>query len=431
MKNWKSEKRRNRVLTNTVCHLSQVIGDMEQRLHNLELNSMKKSLVLTGFLPNKSRKSDVIQELVLFFQAEFAAKVEIEDFFYLNANENAPMVITFEKPKHKAAIFQNITNIQDLENENGQPYYINDHLPPNLIERKQKEREKYGRAREQEILEQEKIDWHKGRMLINGQPYQEKLLVPNERDILKLSTSEFDKIMQVKLQKGNRIECKDSKFIAYTLYPTSLQQVQEAYMKVKILHGSSRHIICGYSIPSLLWVEATGACDDDEIKAGRSLLKWMMENSLSHRALFVVRYCGFPKLGPERFTCYMKSAKSAIDAMPTNSLTLEKQTCTVQQYVERKKRERKQYTPRESLSNLRRRGIRGSRQPVRCMRRGMHNRRSTTYAETLTDTNYGSSFSFSNPHSALDKDEWPRLNNLTYEKQKYGPKPVMKQNASI
>ena len=66
----KQERRRNIVLNNTVSRMSQVMEDMERRIQNLGLNSMKKSVVLSRFLTSKSKKGEVVRDLTLFFHAE-------------------------------------------------------------------------------------------------------------------------------------------------------------------------------------------------------------------------------------------------------------------------------------------------------------------------------------------------------------------------
>ena len=398
---------------------------------------MKKLIVLTGFLPQKRRKGDIIQELTLFFHAEMGTKIEIEDFFYLN-QYNTTMVITFEKPKHKAMVFQKIQNIMELENEEGQPYYINDYLPAEIAERKQKERERYAKAKNEEKLDQEKMEWDRGRLLINNQYFTESIHVPNEKEMIKLSTERLDYIMDIKLQKSEVHENKGNKFIGYTFCPTKLSEVQDAYMKLKLIHGSARHIICSYNLPQLPWNESFGSCDDGEPRAGRILQKWMLENKLSSCAFFGVRYYGGEKIGTERFTNYLEVTKEALNKQPINTVTQEPQQATTQAKKTIKPKPKRatanSILPRKSLSQ--RRDIRGRRTiPSSRYTDTNVNKSPQSYAAKaspeLRETNRPP-FQFSRPTNALDVDEWPSLRNDQHRtSQRAYSRDETKTNASV
>ena len=43
-----------------------------------------------------------------------------------------------------------------------------------------------------------------------------------------------------------------------------------------------------------------------------NILEWMLENELKSRVVFVVRYFGNEKMGPERFLCYKQAAYQAV-----------------------------------------------------------------------------------------------------------------------
>ena len=103
--------------------------------------------------------------------------------------------------------------------------------------------------------------------------------------------------MEIRQEYVNSIEVMKSKFVAY-LVP--LTTVEEFKNKIKVLakeHKKAKHIVYAYSIDNKL-----KSCDDGEPKgtAGRPLLELLMKKELNNVALIVVRYFGGTKLGASK-----------------------------------------------------------------------------------------------------------------------------------
>ena len=116
--------------------------------------------------------------------------------------------------------------------------------------------------------------------------------------------------------KGDELAEKGNKFIGYTLVPSSYQQVQEAYTKVKLLHPAADHVTCAMYMKEVD-LFAQDYCDDGEHGAGRYLLDYLLQNKLKQRAVFVVRYFG-SKLNAHRFACIKHAAVTAVQKNPEN-----------------------------------------------------------------------------------------------------------------
>ena len=54
-----------------------------------------------------------------------------------------------------------------------------------------------------------------------------------------------------------------------------------------------------------------GYCEDEEIGVGQQLLEQMTKNDITHRGVFIVRYCG-EKLHNERIPSYVKAMEAII-----------------------------------------------------------------------------------------------------------------------
>ena len=65
--------------------------------------------------------------------------------------------------------------------------------------------------------------------------------------------------------------------------------------------------------------------DDEEHGAGRALLKFMQEQDLNHKAIFVVRICGRTKLQQDRVPSYIRAAESVMRLNDYNAITQRKQ----------------------------------------------------------------------------------------------------------
>ena len=59
---------------------------------------------------------------------------------------------------------------------------------------------------------------------------------------------------------------------------------------------------------------------------GGGFLQLLLKNGIEARAVFVVRYYGGTKIGPDRFQCYEEAVKGALIAHPFNTVTRWEQT---------------------------------------------------------------------------------------------------------
>ena len=188
----------------------------------------------------------------------------------------------------------------------------------------------------------------KGVLLIEGKRYQNPIIPPKPQDVLKLTIEEMDNVLQLQIAKGGRIQQGENIFLGYSVITDDIEIVSKAYMKLRLLHAEARHIVCAFNLSENPTHKLSDFCDDDEISAGRSVHKVFIDNKISHRAVFVVRYCG-ERLGPARFECYREATKAAIIAAPYNVLTGKRQEIQLDQDIKRAKNDR----PTRPLAQMR------------------------------------------------------------------------------
>ena len=88
-------------------------------------------------------------------------------------------------------------------------------------------------------------------------------------------------------------------------------------------------------------------CDDGDGGAGAVLLESMKQSDLTHKAIYVVRYCGASKLGEKRLDAYMQAAKVLIATKPKNTILGKEQ---VLDWEARRKRQEKTNTQANSAT---------------------------------------------------------------------------------
>ena len=137
---------------------------------------------------------------------------------------------------------------------------------------------------------------------------------PQPTDILSIPAAKLDEILQMNMLIGEKQCIEENIFIGAAIKADNTATIQDAYLKLRLIHPQARHIMCAYQLqvePEDRNIHTQDFCDDGEIGAGRQLLKLLQESDLQNRAIFVVRYCG-EKLGPNRYRRILNAAKRAL-----------------------------------------------------------------------------------------------------------------------
>ena len=71
-----------------VSHLSEVVSNQDEKINKIELNNMKKSVVLVR-LCTSTKKGEAIREVNNFFKEEMGISPRIEDIFFLSTQSTS------------------------------------------------------------------------------------------------------------------------------------------------------------------------------------------------------------------------------------------------------------------------------------------------------------------------------------------------------
>ena len=304
------------LISGTIQHLHDVVADLTKRVENVEINTTRKHMTISG-LRVEGKKDVMIREVEAFIAYELNLYVHVEDAYKLGEADPPQIVFILQNLQDKFDILRNRSKLKGVQYDREQPFYINEYFPMATNEKKRWEREiqKYNDARPAE--EQLEIEFQKGKMIIDGKEYNKAVHVPTPDDILDLQIDQYDEILQSPMSQKGQLQEKDSLFIAYTKSCQTHQEVQQGYLKVRLLHPKARHVVCAYHIQEGMNEDWDG-CDDQEYGAFRSILQVMRENEIKSRAFYVVRFCGVQKLSSRRFQCYAEAAKLALIQSPLN-----------------------------------------------------------------------------------------------------------------
>ena len=92
-------------------------------------------------------------------------------------------------------------------------------------------------------------------------------------------------------------------------------------MHLKLMLPEATHIMCAYDIPGKESHYVHDYCDGGDYGVAKHILRLLINNKISSRAIFVVRFSkNGVKLGSKRIEYAVKAAKMAIDAHPYNYL---------------------------------------------------------------------------------------------------------------
>ena len=171
------------------------------------------------------------------------------------------------------------------------------------------------------------VEFVKKGIKVGASTYRKKVTPPDPTSLLQLSCKELDDILKTQTMKGPEVRVKGNVFIPYAIDTGDYQKIRDAYLKIRLLHPPARHIMCAYILPGPETERhhLNDSCDDGEAGAGAYLLKVMEESGISHKAFFIVRYCGNEKLGGDRLRKYADAADGLLTQKPLNKIINMKQ----------------------------------------------------------------------------------------------------------
>ena len=232
--------------------------------------------------------------------------------------------MTFASMDDKRSIFSNIEKIKHLVNKDGKKFYFRDFLT-NQQNEKQK-RDRFVKSENSKLDDelQKEISFKKGILQIDGKPCVNPITVPDPVDAIKLSMTELNRIFDIPINIGPQLIKLGNIIRAASFCTNEVKAIQDVYMALKLKFPEARHVVAVWNIPTNDRYDGQNYCEDDEIGIGGPILKYLMENNISHRAVFVMRSCG-EKLQSERIPCFLRAVEAVIKQAPYNTILKKEQ----------------------------------------------------------------------------------------------------------
>ena len=301
-------KYKSKVLTEVVQRMHIDSEDVMQKIENLEVSGTKRYAVISGLECDLNNKESAIENIEEFFTTNIGVNPEIEDVFSLGGNDS--IVIVFQSVTAKKLLFKYKNLLKGVQNSKGKQIYVNEYYPVVTSERKRREKD-IKRQCDEDGLDYEHTKYG---LKIQNETYIKKVRVPTPEELIDIDLDHLDNVLKLSLQKGEQILEQKSKFVAFVKEIKDYQDVRDLYIKLKLTYPHARHIVCAYWLPgdNIPQYCSKDYCDDNEPGSGRYLLNTLTRNNLQGYALFVNRYYGGQKMGPNRFVCYVNAAQSAL-----------------------------------------------------------------------------------------------------------------------
>ena len=322
--NMEKQKKKNDIQAELIKYNFALMQDLSRRLDTVEMNTARRSGILTG-LNFSDNKGERIKQVEAFFEDTLNININIEDAYFLGDAEQKVVVVIFATSRDKQMVWENKSELKHFKGEKGKQIYLNDYLPQGVGEKRRKEREVVAEVKSRKDVKIS-TEYTKKGLKVGGQLYRKKVVSPKPGDLLDLTSEELEEILALEVDKGQRKVIEDSVFLAYAASVSTHQEIRRLYLKIKLLHASARHIVCAYNLPGRDRHYLQDFEDDGEHGAGRALLNSMLENDLQNKVIFIARFCGNTKLGGSRLSSYVESAKDVIKHHPYNKVRKENQS---------------------------------------------------------------------------------------------------------
>ena len=211
----------------------------------------------------------------------------------------------------KANIYKNLKKLKGIKPEWGRKYQFEEHLPEEMKEDKQREKQIKYINKLQPDGQKIDISFKKGQMLVNNAPHRRKIDVINARTLLNLTPEDYKRLETAHMcQSGTMVE-EDSHFTCYAAEVMNLDQIVDCYKHLKIKYGDATHVSMAFRLPGENVAELQDYFDDADYGIGRTILNVILDENRFYRAIYIVRRYGKKQLGSKRFDVAKTLAEQA------------------------------------------------------------------------------------------------------------------------
>ena len=203
------------------------IKDLSQRIDNLELNNSRKMVIITGL--RGVGRDDMLKFLQGFCEEILEVNVTVDDYFYVG-NSNPRAIVVFFQSIHDKRLVMQAKSV--LKNYKEEKIFINNYTSAPTQEKRRRERDVAEIGKQ--VFGEEKVQYTKAGLTINGVPYKKLIVPPSPREQINVEPEKMEEILRKNTQRGEVVTKECSTFIAHAASVRVHQDVRDIYLKMKI-----------------------------------------------------------------------------------------------------------------------------------------------------------------------------------------------------
>ena len=315
---WQAQTKREEVLIGALSRLTKRYDESLRRIEKLESVNAKKMLSLSGFYADTGDRYTARQQLEGFFRSDLKVAVEIEDFYFVGAFTPPNIIITVQNQNQKREALAAVDNIKSYINRDNKRLFLREYYTTEANEARKKKAHIHKMNEQKEEDLRFEITFKGGSMQIDGHQCLNPVAPPDPLQVLSMPMEKLNEIMDYPLNTSPKLVKKDNIFIAASATVSSFEQINKAYMAMKLKHPGARHIVAVWNIPTDMIYDGQNYVEDEELGVGQSMLSVLVSNDITHRAVFVARYAA-AKLNDDRIPAYVAAVEAIIQQAPYNT----------------------------------------------------------------------------------------------------------------
>lgn len=302
-----------KLLTNVVIRQDQQIAMLTSKINEAQQREMYPNLVISGIVERPNENPIKAYNSFVLNQLEIQELIPIHRAYRIGTGRARPMIVELRDPiTHKAKIYKNAGKLKDKTNEHGNRFFISDHLPEEYNEQRRRTNDLIAENKKRETTKQFSMNARRGRLIIDEQVYEKAIHPPIPKEIMQPDQKSRELADEIDMVKGEENYTSKSKFLAYAAAVQDHNDIQAAYIKVRMKFADATHVVCAYRLAGDKSYKLQDYVDDGEFGAGRTILNLFKEEKLMNIVIFMVRYHGGQNLGQARFEIFKEVSYSAI-----------------------------------------------------------------------------------------------------------------------
>ena len=309
-------------ISQAMVRQNHIIKELQDKIELIEKGKLRPKLVVHGLVEKKGENCVQVVKSFLQSTMEITKAIEIRRAFRLGKGKYRPMQFVLNDEDDKGLIYSNAKKLQEKTNELKKSYRLEDVLPAKQTAAQRKQRNMAWRNKHRTpVADRLKLNFQKGKLMVEGELYKEQLIVPEPEKLLNLKPDEVLALQNQNIRRGIPQIHDTSKFIGFVADVSNIEEANKAYEWVRYNNMNARHVMAAVKLAGVDNILNCDYADDNEHAGGRTIMDYMDETEIEGRAIYVARYYDGKHIGSKRFECIVDAAKSAMNQKPYNEVT--------------------------------------------------------------------------------------------------------------